>query len=77
MRVNLVSPDPLQRTDDLVKTHFLFRPKSIDLGPWGTGSTLRVNPDSDYGGALARTDFRPVVNVFLAFRLVVDNGHVQ
>lgn len=76
VRVNVVSPDPLHRTDELVKTHFLFRAKSIELGPWGAGSTLTVNPDSDYGAAISRIDFRPVVSFFLAFRLVVDNGHV-
>lgn len=76
IRVNVLSPDVLKRTTDLIKSHVVVRPKSIDLGLWDGSSTLTVNPDSDYGAAISRMDFRPEVNAYLPLRLVVDNGHL-
>ncbi len=76
IRVNILSPDVLKRTTDLVKSYVVARAKSIDLGLWDETSTLTVNPGSDYGAAITRMDFRPEVNVYLAPRMVLDNGHL-
>ncbi len=76
VRVNTVSRDVLKRTDKVIKSHVVVRAKSVDLGLWDKASTLTVNPASDYGAALTRIDFRPVVNVYLPNRLILDNGHL-
>lgn len=77
VRVNMVSRDVLQRTDQLIKSHVVVRAKSVDLGLWDEASTLTVNPGSDYGATVTKVDFQPVVNVYLPFRLILDNGHLQ
>ena len=76
VRVNAVSPDVLQRTDEVVKSNLVARVKSLDLGLWDEASSLNVNADSDYGAALKRIDFQPKVSVYMPFRLVLGNGHL-
>ncbi|MGH8993399.1 MAG: hypothetical protein ACRDZ7_17965 [Acidimicrobiia bacterium] len=76
VRLNTVSRDVLQRTDKVIKSHVVLRAKSIDLGLWDEASALAVNPGSDYGAAVAGIDYRPVANVYLPFRLIIDNGHL-
>ena len=76
IRVNAVSPDVLERTDRIVKSHLVARVKTVELGLWDEASSLSVNAGSDYGAALKRIDFRPVVNVYMPFRTILDNGHL-
>ncbi|HKY76302.1 MAG TPA: hypothetical protein VJS45_09190 [Acidimicrobiia bacterium] len=76
IRVNAVSPDVLERTDGIVKSHLVARVKTIELGLWDEASSLSVNAGSDYGAALGLIDFRPVVNVYMPFRTILDNGHL-
>ncbi len=76
VRINTVSRDVLKRTDKLIKSSLVVRAKSVDLGLWEEASTLTVNAASDYGAAITRIDFRPVANVYLPFRTVLDNGHL-
>jgi hypothetical protein len=72
--VNIVNPDVLHRTQGLIRTNAVIRFNSVDLGPWGAESTLRIDANSDYGGTLRRMDFHPMVSSFLPLREVVDNG---
>lgn len=72
--VNFINPDVLRRTENLIRTNAVIRFKSIELGLWGTESTLTINADSDYGGTLSRMGFHPMVSSFLPVRAVLDNG---
>jgi hypothetical protein len=72
--LNIVNPDVLHRTEDLIRTYAVIRFKSVDLGLWGAGSTLTINANSDYGGTLSRMGFQPMVSSFLPAGFVADNG---
>jgi hypothetical protein len=75
--LNIVNPDVLRRTDDLIRTNAVIRFKSIDLGLWSGASTLTINADSDYGGTLREMDFHPMVSSFLPAAFVLDNGFAR
>jgi hypothetical protein len=74
-RVNLVNPDVLHRSMKLMESYALLRLKSPPvLGLVGSESALTVEPSSDFGGALSRIDFRPVVSARMSMRVHLDTG---
>ena len=73
--VNMVSPDVLRRSDDLVKSHIIIRIKSVPtLGRFGADSALGADPNSQFGAALDRFEFRPLVSGRLPVRVILDTG---
>ena len=74
-RVNVVNPDVLHRSMKLMESYALLRLKSPPVvGLVGSESALTVEPSSDFGGALSRIDFRPVVSARMSIRMHLDTG---
>lgn len=73
--VNMVSPDVLRRSVNLMKSHIIIRIKSVPtLGRFGADSTLAADPNSEFGAALDRFEVRPLVSGRLPVRIVLDTG---
>jgi hypothetical protein len=74
-QVNFVNHDVLHRTGGLMQSHVLVRIKSRPaLGLFGPDSALAVDPTSDFGAAVTRIDFRPVISARVPLRMHLDTG---
>lgn len=74
-QLNIVNRDVLRRSDELMQSYSLVRPKSpLVLGLVGPESALTVEPSSDFGGEVSRIDFRPLVSARMSVRTHIDTG---
>lgn len=75
IQINFVNPDGRGLSAVPMRSHMLVRLESGPmLGVFGPESALKVDPNSDFGGALSHLDFRPVVAARADFRYVFDSG---